>query len=179
MKSYKGWPNLRNTILIPRHSRFFPNASQRQLSAQRNVQYQKGLFKSYNDWFYFIHIDPAQRYLHSFGMFVGIFFFAMIFIEWSKLSFIFYILGVFFFYVLGIISHLIYDKGTARSEPKFFISTLLPVISINITTLLGSYDHNLREFIKRYPFVLEAYDLIEIDKRDVLSHMFGSTKKRS
>jgi hypothetical protein len=109
-------------------------------------------------------------------MYVGAFFFTMLFVEWSLKSIGYYLLGVFFFYVLGIISHLIYDKGTARSEPKYFIKTLPAVISINFLTSIGLYDSSLRKFCEKYPFTHEAFELIELKPKDLLPHLLGKTR---
>ncbi len=162
------------TKLIPLEARFFPSKEQRLNSKRRNQEYTKDDFETYNDWFYFIHIDPAQRFVHAFGMYVGTFFFAMIFIEWSILSILYYLLGVFFFYVLGIISHFIYDSASAKSEPKYFLHTLIPVIKFNLLTTFGGYDKSLRAFTKKYPFVIKAYDLVEVPTNKVISHLYGS-----
>jgi len=158
-------------ILIPRISTFFPSSHTRTLaqSTVRNNPPEK--FQSYQDWFFFIHIDPAQRYVHSIGMVIGTIFFMMLFIEWSYWSFLYYILGVFFFYVVGIISHLIYDKGEAKSHPRYFAVTFLTTIQFNLLTLFGMYDKKLREFLKKYPFVAEEYDLIEIKKSQLIFHL--------
>lgn len=158
-------------ILVPKNSRFFPSKEQRNLSSQRIKEYPPEKFETYNDWFFFIHIDPVQRFIHAFGMYVGSFFFIMIFIEWSKLSFLYYLLGVFFFYGLGVISHAIFDKGTAKSEPKYFITTLKDVIYFNLATTFGFYDKALRRFIKKYPFVIDAYQLEEINRAHLIKFL--------
>ena len=160
-------------ILIPKNSRFFPTDEQRQQSAARVLDYPPEKFESYNDWFFYIHIDPVQRMIHAFGMYVGLFFFVMIFIEWSYLSIFYYLLGVFFFYGLGVISHLIYDLGKAKSAPRYFLSTLVVVIQFNLATTFGYYDKRLRKFIKKYPFVINAYELQEIKR----SHFFKFLSK--
>ena len=136
------------------------------------------MFKTYNDWFYFIHIDPAQRIVHAFGMFAGSYFFIMLFLEWSFKSIVYYLLGVFFFYVLGIISHLIYDKGTAKSDPKYFIPTFIPVIKFNILTSLGIYDNSLRRFCDKYPFTVKAYDLVEINGFSLIPFLLGKMRDK-
>ena len=161
-------------ILVPKNSRFYPSKEQRELAAKRVNSFTPEKFDAYNDWFYFIHIDPVQRLIHAFGMYVGLYLFVMIFIEWSTLSWLYYILGVFFFYVLGIISHQIYDKGQAKSEPKYFLPTFMVVIKFNLQTTFGFYDKGLRDFVKKYPFVKEAYELEEIPRSQLLSHLLKS-----
>ncbi len=166
------------TLLVPKNTRFFPNHGQRLLSANRNTKYTLEMFDTYNDWFYFIHIDPAQRYLHAFGMFVGTYFFILMAFYWGAISIIYYLLGVFFFYVLGILSHLLYDMGTARSSPKYFMQTFIPVVRINLLTTIGRYDQSLREFVKKYPFTIEAYDLEEVSKRNLIRLLIGPDIKK-
>ena len=153
-------------ILVPKNSRFFPTTEQRKQSAARVQNYPPEKFETYNDWFFYIHIDPVQRMIHTFGMYVGLFFFTMIFIDWSYQSIYYYLLGVFFLYGLGVISHLIYDQGQAKSAPRYFLSTLIVVIEFNLATTFGYYDKKLRKFIEKYPFVKEAYELEEIKRRD-------------
>ncbi len=73
--------------------------------------------------------------------------------------------GMFFFYFLPLISHFIYDGGTAKSTPDKFHSTLIPVIHINLLTLTGRYDNWLRNYIQKYPFTVEAWELEERNVR--------------
>jgi len=166
------------TILVPKNSRVFPTKKIRHDALIRNEKYTKDLFEKYNDWFYFVHIDPIQRFIHAFGMVVGLFFFIMIFLEWSAFSILYYFLGVFFFYVLGIISHKIFDHGTGESERKYLLHTTYIVISINLQTLFFQYNKSLKKFVKKYPFVIEAYDLIEIPSQQLTSYLIGGAKRQ-
>jgi hypothetical protein len=102
----------------------------------------------------------------------------MLFLEWSLMSVAYYLLGVFFFYVLGIISHLIYDKGTAKSDPKYFIPTLIPVIKLNLFTVIGMYDGSLRDFCKKYPFTIKAYELVEIKSFSLIPFLSGKVRNK-
>jgi hypothetical protein len=155
-------------VLIPSYSRFFPSKEQREVAAKANREFNVDSFDTYNDWFYFIHINPAQRLLHAFGMFTGFSFFFRSIIE---LNIIYFFIGTFFFYFLGLISHFIYDKATARSGPKHFLSTLWPVIRINLHTSFGIYDKSLRAFVEKYPFVSNIHDLQEVPKKNVISYL--------
>jgi hypothetical protein len=71
------------------------------------------------------------------------------------------LIAAFFFFYLPLISHYVYDGGGAKSTPEKFIPTFLPVIHINLMTLTGKFDPWLREFIKKYPFTVEAWKLEE------------------
>ena len=161
-------------ILLPKYSCFFPNNLAREKARQRVLNYPPESFESYNDWFFFIHIDPVQRFIHAFGMYVGLYFFFMIVIDWGPRSFYYYLVGVFFFYGLGVVSHAIFDKGTAKSHPKFFLSTLPIVIKFNLLTTFGQYDNELRKFIKKYPFVADAYELEEVPRNKAIQHLLNS-----
>ena len=158
--------NKERHLLYPRLSRFKPSEDIRAQGLTRNQAYKLEDFENLEDWFFYTHIDPAQRIIHAIGMILGIIFFiqcvfALFNQQWLGL-FAFYLIGVFFYYVSGIISHQFYDAGTGRSHPKYLLPTFLPVIKINTATLNGSYDRRLREFVAKYPFVHEAYDLIEV-----------------
>jgi hypothetical protein len=148
-------------ILIPEDSRLFPSpeivARNRQIILDNPPQ----KFASYWDWFHFIHIDPVQRWIHLIGMIIGSYFYVMIFIEWSLLSWLYYLLGVIFFYGAGLISHLLYDTGAAKSDPRYFHITLWAVIHINLRTLTFTYDSWLRDFLRKYPFSSEYFKLRE------------------
>lgn len=165
------------TLLIPREARFFPSKEMRIKAGRRVEHYSLDHFENLQDWFYFIHIDPAQRYVHAVGMLIGIVIYLAQLLYLSELSLlshlIFFSVGTFFFYGLGIVSHVIYDYGTAKSEPKNFLPTYPVVIKFNLLTLIGRYDQDLRRFVARYPFAIEAFDLIEIPKTQLLTHLLA------
>jgi hypothetical protein len=154
------------TELIPKATRLFPNKASRLFHAKRTAEYGPEKFQSYNDWFYFIHLDPVIRWWHAIGMGIGIIFFIFAgmhaWIFGFGLSFILkFLVGCFFFYFLPLISHYIYDGGMIISGPNKFHSTLIPVIHINLLTYTGQYDRWLRKYIEKYPFTIEAWDLEE------------------
>lgn len=157
-------------ILIPRSSRAFPNQGSRDFHRERNALYTPENFENYNDWFYFIHVDPYLRWIHAVGMVLG---FVLYFIAGLKLwlfgftleCVLIFLTGLFFFYFLPLISHFFYDGGTAKSTPDKFHSTLIPVIHINLLTLTGRYDLWLRKFIQKYPFTVKAWELEEKNVR--------------
>lgn len=158
------------TYLKCRFSRLIPNSESRQFHMARNAVYTPDKFQSYNDWFYFIHVDHYLRWIHAVSMVIGIF---LYFISAYKLwifgfkadTIITFFIGMFFFYFLPLISHYIYDGGSAKSTPDKFHSTLVPVIHINVMTLFGTYDSWLRKFIEKYPFTHEAWQLEEKNVR--------------
>jgi hypothetical protein len=157
--------------LISRFSRLLPTAETKSFHLKRNAEYTPDKFLSYNDWFYFIHVDPYLRWVHASGMMIGILFYIVaaynVWIFGLRLSAGFQVMtGVFFFYFLPLISHYFYDGGSAKSTPDKFHSTLIPVIHINLLTLTGTYDQWLRKFIQKYPFTVEAWQLEEKNVRE-------------
>lgn len=159
-----------NKVYFSRHSRLVPTKSSREFHLERNARYTPEKFQSYNDWFYFIHVDPFIRWIHAFGMIIGCFLYIISIYEFIIFGFgwapvIKFFAGMFFFYFLPLISHFIYDGGTAKSTPDKFHSTLVPVIHINLLTITGRYDKWLRKFIQKYPFTVEAWQLEERDVR--------------
>lgn len=154
------------TVLFPRNSILFPTRESRERHLKRNALYPVEKFATYNDWFHFIHLDPYTRRVHAFGMISGSFLYvfaayhALIFgLSLKVLALI--LAGAFFFFFLPLLSHYFYEGGTAKSAPDKFHSTFIPVIHINLMTLTGTYDRWLRNFIVKYPFTVDAWDLEE------------------
>ncbi len=162
-------------ILIPKESSFFPSKRLREINSLIPIKYGPDFFETYNDWFYFIHIDPVQRLIHSIGMLIGYAMFLALSIDLINGFQIYHLLGfliaTFFYYGFGLFSHLIFDGGKAMSTPGHFIETLPVVHSFNFLTLIGKYDNSLRTFVKKYPFVVEAYDLIEIEEFELFNYL--------
>lgn len=154
--------------LLPKSARLIPSKSSREFHLKRNELYTADKFQSYNDWFHFIHIDPYIRWIHAVGMVIGSVLYLIcaykVWVHGFKLDLLLlFFTGVFFFYVLPLISHYIYDGGTAKSSPDRFHSTFGTVIHINLLTLSGRYDSWLRNFVKKYPFTIKAWELEEKD----------------
>lgn len=152
--------------LVPKSAHWLPTEANRIKHLERNQKYSHNDFESYNDWFYFIHLDPYTRMWHAFGMLIGTSFYLLSVYEIIShgLTYpfgIYLLLGAFFFYFLPLISHYAYEGGGAKADPDHLHSTFIPVIHINFLTLTGRYDEWLRGFIKKYPFVHEAWELEE------------------
>lgn len=158
-------------ILVPKYASFFPSEAQRDHAAQINAQYPMSLFENEHDWFFFFHIDPAVRILHATGMNVGVIFFAWAILEWSLYSIPLWGIGVFFFYYLGVITHIIYDRQSAPVERRHLVTTFWTVIVINLKTTFGLYDRELRRFINKYPFTVNAHSLFEIERSSLLKFL--------
>lgn len=156
-------------ILVPKYARLFPNTESRKFNRARNAEFTPDKFLSYNDWFYFIHVDPYLRLIHALGMTIGTFLYVIagykLYLFGFKLGVLVeFLTGVFFFYFLPLLSHYFYDGGSAKAEPDKLLPTFIPVIHINFLTISGRYDRWLREFIKKYPFTLEAWKLEERER---------------
>lgn len=143
----------------PKHTKWVMDPTTKSKNLKRVLEFGPERFESYQDYFFFVHIDPIQRFWHSMGMVVGLFFFTLLFYSWNIWSILFYFLGVFFFYGIGVISHAYYDGHTGKSEIKYFHITTPTVIKINLLTLTGLYQRNLNKFVQKYPFTVDAFEL--------------------
>ncbi len=163
-------------LLVPRHATFRIIKPKNTVAIKFNASYPEEAFDSVHDWFFFFHINPVVRFVHTFGMLVGLICFVIAAISWNWFTFVWLLIGSFFFYYLGGISHMIYDPDKAKVRPIHLMTGFLPVVRINMLTLMGRYDKALRQFQMKYPFTTEAHDLIEIDSRDLLTYLL---KKKS
>lgn len=148
----------------------FPTAADRASSISRIAEYSRQMFETEEDFFYFTHIDPNLRFWHAlgfavglplFGISIGMMVFGMPFyaaLLWGA--------GILFFYGFGWISHSLYDGGYGRTVKFSYWQSIIWVVKINMQTLLGTYDKGLNQFICKYPFVVEAW---ELDKKALLN----------
>jgi hypothetical protein len=148
--------------LFPRNSCWIPTRESRAICRQRVTAAQPSQFKSYQDYFFFLHIDPVLRFWHTIGMFAGVAFFVLLVLNWTNWYWNvgFYLLGVLFFYGFGILSHYAYDGGAAKTVRKHFLDSTPTVIYINLLTVSFLYQKRLCEFVREYPFTVTAYDLV-------------------
>jgi hypothetical protein len=162
---------MRKTFLISKKSKIWPTQDTKDFHLVRNKKFQPSKFQTYNDWFYFIHIDQYVRLGHAFGMFLGLFFFTITIYKLVIFGLSINLIsplavGTFFFYFFPLLTHIFYEGncfegGTAIAPPSKFLTTLIPVIHINLMTVSGTYDGWLRNFIKKYPFIKDAWELEE------------------
>ncbi len=169
-------------VLVPRHSRIFPTKLELDISESIPKKYGPEFFETYQDWFYFAHIDPVQRWIHALGMVIGYgiyIYCGYLAINLMVIPFIIWLLvGIFFYYGSGLISHSVYDRAAGKTTPDHFGDTFGTVHRFNLETLLGIYDYSLRKFIKKYPFVTEAFDLIEIKIEKLPQHLLTRNKEQ-
>lgn len=157
-------------FLKPRSSRLIPTAESRKFHRERNDKFTPDKFEQYNDWFYFIHVDPFLRWVHAIGMMIGLLMYFYSGFEFWIFGItvgvvIKFLSGAFFFYFLPLLGHYFYEGDALKSPPDKLLSTFIPVIHINVLTLTGQYDKWLRKFIKKYPFVVEAWQLEEMERK--------------
>jgi len=167
---------MRSSYLIPKKARFLPSKSDR-LQAEEIVKNNTvDKFENIQDWFFFMHINPVQRYVHSFGMLAGLPFYLMTVLAILNKDFIssliYLIIATFFFHFVGVLAHIIYDNGQGQTVPKNFIAVFLTIIKINFKTITGTYDKELRRFVHKYPFTMLEHELIEIPRNRIIDHLF-------
>jgi len=168
-------------ILTPRFSRIIPYEEERSRMNSVIESSDPEKFETYADWFFFIHIDPVSRFIHLVGMLTGIY----LFINCVQLlisgeyfySIALLPVGIFFFYQFGVIGHLIFDKGSVKSDPKYWSVTLPAVIYINLLTLTGTYGLALRKHAEKYPFVIDEWQLVERSFLENILYLFGFKKE--
>lgn len=167
-------------ILIPKSTRLIPHKAQRLRINQMVNSHPPGDFESYWDWFYFLHLDPISRFIHWVGMILGFYYYYLFIVELTSVSILHSAFnlgfGFFCFYCFGLIAHLIYDKGAAKSDPKFWHITLWGVIYINLATMSGLYGKTLRAFIKKYPWAKDEWELEEKSLAQALLQIIGLSK---
>lgn len=156
-------------VIRPRRSKWIPTHADRKFAQDRVARWGPEHFETYAEYFFSIHLDPYLRFWHSIGMIVGLIMFSWLISNWIffhagwKEDLVLYLLGVLHFYGFGIISHYIYDGGAAKTELGHFWDTTWEVVRFNTLTMTGKYQAELERFLKKYPFLIEAYDLIQIE----------------
>jgi len=164
-------------VLGPRTCRLHPTAATRERNHRTLTSTPPEEFDRYWDWFYFLHVDPVQRWIHLVGMLLGTWIFwraGGLLLEGRWLAgAALGAFGCFPFYGFGVISHNVYDKGAAESDPAYWHVTFFTVVYINLTTMLGLYDRTLRAFVARYPWVRARWDLVDVGARDFLLLLIG------
>lgn len=162
--------------LVPSFTRLIPTRKTRELANKATLSRGPQDFENYGDWFFYGHIDPVQRYIHLFGMLSGTVLylysiFTLVNQQWIALG-IQIIVATFLFYGTGVLSHIIYDKGASKSDPNFWSVTFKVVVYINLITLVGRFDEVFREYVDKYPFTREDYDLVEVDRLSLWRKIF-------
>ena len=148
--------------LVPQNTRWLPTRKSRQESRERLGCYSSAHFKSYADYFFFLHFDPVLRFWHAIGMWVGIVLFMitpMVSHSWIQAG-VMTFLGFFYFYGFGLLSHMVYDGGAAKTEAGHFLDSMPTVMYINWLSTSGRYQKRLQAFITEYPFTVEVYRLV-------------------
>lgn len=164
-------------MLVPRRARLVPTKATREHAFQVIRRHPPEDFERYADWFYFLHVDPVQRWIHLVGMILGTYLFYLAYLSclggawaWGLLL---GVVGTGPFYGFGVLSHLVYDRGAAKSDPAYWHVTFFTVVYINLATASLQYSRTLRRFVERYPWVAREWDLVERTPGEFLRQLFG------
>lgn len=153
-------------MLVPRARSWFPGPAERAAARARVHGFPPERFATFRDYFFFLHIHPKNRLVHVAGMLLGLPIFGLALYRLDVWSVPLFFFGHLFFTGMGVLGHVIYD-GTpdARTNRDNALRAFPWVLAINLATLRGTYDAQLRAFVERYPFVTDAWDLVESDPR--------------
>ena len=164
-------------MLVPRATRLVPTRASRDRAFRVIQRNPPERFERYADWFYFLHLDPVLRWIHLVGMVLGTYLFYRGYAACAAGAWISGCLtamvGVIPFYYFGVLSHWIYDKAAAASDPAYWHVTFFTVVYINVATASGMYGTTLRRFVDRYPWVAREWDLVERTPGEFLQQLLG------
>jgi hypothetical protein len=154
----------------PRDAAWWPSADARARARQRFADVTPERFEAFEDYFFFLHIHPMNRWVHTVGMLIGTAIFGwslVLLIAGSWWCVAAFVLGHVFFTGFGIFGHWLYDGAAyVRTEAVSFLRAFPWVIRINVDTLTGRFTHRLAPFVERYPFVRDAWDLVDVREHD-------------
>jgi hypothetical protein len=151
--------------LRPRDAAWWPSPEVRAKARARIIEHPPEAFAVFEDYFFFIHIHPMNRWVHVLGMWIGLGVFAGS-LAWllagSWLCVPTFLVGHLFFTGFGVLGHVLYD-GTpeARTDRAYFFKAFPWILRINFETMTGRYPPRLAAFVERYPWVIEAWDLVD------------------
>lgn len=112
-------------------------------------------FETYEDYFYYLHLNQRVRYMHLVGMIGGLVLlpYAIYTLKWW-LFVIYFVL----FYGFGYISHWIFDGVVSRTAAEAPWKSFIYATKINLMCLRPKYVKELDEaFYKKYPFVTKVF----------------------
>ena len=112
-------------------------------------------FESYEDFFYYLHLNNDVRYMHLIGMFGGLLFLPLAIYLMKVWAFVLYFL---LFYGFGFLSLWIFDGIVSRTAKEAPWKSFVYATKINLICLRPSYVKRLdAEFFLKYPFVDEVF----------------------
>ena len=149
----------------PRDAAWFPSSEARARARARVLETDPERFAHFRHYFFFIHTHPMNRWVHVIGMWIGLGVFGLAgfwLASGSWLCVPAFVVGHLFFTGFGILGHVLYD-GTpeARTNRDYFLKAFPWIIGINVDTMTGRYDRKLADFVERYPWVKETWDLVD------------------
>lgn len=112
-------------------------------------------FKNYEDYFYYLHLNPNVRYAHLVGTIIGLLIlpFALYTLKWWM-----FLVYFFFFYGFGFLGHWVFDGVVSRTAGEAPWLSFIYASKINLYSLRPKLIRNLDvKFYEKYPFVREVY----------------------
>lgn len=116
-------------------------------------------FKNFDDYFFYLHLNPHVLWAHVWGSCTGVLMF-----PWAIYCLIHdrqiwpFLLASVIFYAVGLFSHFTGD-GVISATGKSFFKSYRCVILLIVNTLNGRVRQLEKEFMETYPHVLWVYDL--------------------
>lgn len=125
------------------------------------------------DYFLYLHINDATRYVHFWGTIIGSLLFpiAMYMLYKNLNNYGWYLACLFFYYFTGFISHFIFDGHSSETWRQFFKSYKY-ALKMNHLTLLGRWPEAEKEFFVKYPEVAWVYSQPQSTKSNVRKVMY-------
>lgn len=113
-------------------------------------------FETYEDYFYYLHLNWHVRLMHLVGMIGGLLLlpYALYTLKWWT-----FVLYFILFYGFGYISHWLFDGVVSRTAAEAPWGSFIYATKINLMCLRPSYVKKLdQDFYQKYPFVREVFD---------------------
>lgn len=112
-------------------------------------------FESYEDYFYYLHLNKNVRIMHLVGMIGGLCLlpYALYTLKWWT-----FVLYFVLFYGFGYISHWLFDGVVSRTAAEAPWKSFLYATKINLLCLRPFKIKKLdEEFYRKYPFVRDVF----------------------
>ncbi|PKL75932.1 MAG: hypothetical protein CVV27_12855 [Candidatus Melainabacteria bacterium HGW-Melainabacteria-1] len=165
---------------------------------QKHIKtYQIADFDSFDDYFLYIHLNPAVRWAHAWGAVLGV-----ILLIWglymllAERSWIALIVGVGLYYGVGFVSHYVFDgvffetgkyqQGSAASPQQTYLQSYRSLIQLILATLSGKDQALEKAFWARYPHTRWIFDATSTESEQapssadqlLLSHQSAAKENR-
>ena len=137
---------------------------------QKHIKtYQVADFDSFDDYFFYIHLNPAVRWAHAWGSALGaILLFWGLYVLILDRSWLPLLVATALYYGIGFLSHFLfdgvffetgkYDPDAAASPRQAFFQSYRSLILLILNTFSGKALALEQAFIARYPHTLWIFD---------------------